>query len=59
MEFIEAPLFTQLLPEYLTDDEYAELQIYLANDPEAGIPGACGSNKRPQQGGGVWQHPSP
>jgi hypothetical protein len=36
VEFIEAPLFTQLLPEYLTDDEYADLQLYLASDPEAG-----------------------
>ena len=47
MEFIEAPLFTQLLSEYLTDDEYAELQHYLANDPEAGdvIPGTGGFRK--------------
>ncbi|MCL4818152.1 MAG: toxin [Vicinamibacteria bacterium] len=44
MEFIEAPAFTQLLPEYLTDDEYAELQQHLARDPEAGdvIPGTGG-----------------
>ena len=47
MEFIEAPLFTQLLPEYLTDDEYARLQLYLAADPEAGdvIPGTGGFRK--------------
>jgi hypothetical protein len=47
VEFIEAPLFTQLLPEYLTDDEYAELQHYLARDPEAGdvIPGTGGFRK--------------
>lgn len=47
MEFIEAPLFTQLLPEYLTDDEYAELQLYLASDPEAGdvISGTGGFRK--------------
>jgi hypothetical protein len=47
VEFIEAPLFTRLLPEYLTDDEYAELQIHLANDPEAGdvIPGTGGFRK--------------
>lgn len=47
MEFIEAPRFTQLLPEYLTDDEYAELQLYLARDPEAGdvIPGTGGFRK--------------
>lgn len=54
MEFIEAPLFTQLLPEYLTDDEYAELQLYLANDPEAGdvIPGTGGFRKAPHA---VWK----
>jgi len=47
VEFIEAPLFTQLLPEYLTDDEYADLQLYLASDPEAGdvIPGTGGFRK--------------
>lgn len=47
MEFIEAPLFTQLLPEYLTDDDYAELQLYLASDPEAGdvMPGTGGFRK--------------
>ncbi|SRR5712691_9234324 len=36
MEFVEAPVFTRLLPEYLTDDGYSELQLYLANHPEAG-----------------------
>jgi hypothetical protein len=47
VEFIEATLFTRLLPEYLTDDEYALLQLYLANDPEAGdvIPGTGGFRK--------------
>lgn len=47
VEFIEATLFTRLLPEYLTDDEYARLQLYLANDPEAGdvIPGTGGFRK--------------
>jgi len=47
LEFIEAPLFTQLLPEYLNDDEYRELQFHLANDPEAGdvIQGTGGFRK--------------
>jgi len=36
LEFIEAPAFTQLLPEYLTDDEYRDVQLCLANSPEAG-----------------------
>ncbi len=47
LEFIEAPVFTQLLPRYLTDDEYRELQLHLARDPEAGdvIPGSGGFRK--------------
>src|SRR5690242_19706572 len=47
VEFVESPLFTQLLPEYLPDDEYAALQRYLANDPEAGdvAPGTGGFRK--------------
>jgi hypothetical protein len=27
-EFIESPIFSSYLPDYLTDDEYAELQEY-------------------------------
>ncbi len=47
MEFIEAPLFTQLLPDFLTDDAYRELQQHLSRDPEAGdvIPGTGGFRK--------------
>ncbi len=47
MEFIEAPLFTQFLPDYLGDDDYRELQRHLAQDPEAGdvIPGTGGFRK--------------
>ncbi len=47
MEFIEAPLFTRLLPGHLTDDEFRELQLYLASDPEAGgvIQGTGGFRK--------------
>jgi hypothetical protein len=47
VEFIEAPLFTQLLDDYLTDDEYRALQIFLAEAPEAGdlIPGTGGFRK--------------
>lgn len=47
MEFIEAPLFTQLLANYLDDDGYRELQIHLAGNPEAGdvIPGTGGFRK--------------
>lgn len=47
VEFIEAPLFTQLLSDFLTDDECRELQQYLSADPEAGdmIPGTGGFRK--------------
>ncbi len=47
MEFVEAPLFTQLLPEYLTDDSYREVQLHLVRAPEAGdlIPGTGGFRK--------------
>ena len=47
MEFIEAPLFTQLVADYLGDDDYRELQRQLAQDPQAGevIPGTGGFRK--------------
>ena len=47
MEFIEAPAFTQFLEDYLTDDEYGDLQLYLAKNPEAGdvIQGTGGFRK--------------
>ncbi len=47
MEFIEAPLFTRLVPEYLSDDGYRMLQLHLARDPEAGaiIAGTGGFRK--------------
>lgn len=40
--FIETKLFSQLVVEYLTDEEYAKLQRTLIEDPEAGdlIPGS-------------------
>jgi hypothetical protein len=34
--FVETPLFTQTLPRYLDDDEYAKLQHHLNQHPEAG-----------------------
>lgn len=47
MECIEAPLFTQLLPNFLSDDEYRELQQHVSRDPEAGdvMPGTGGFRK--------------
>jgi hypothetical protein len=47
VEFIEAPLFTRLLPDYLAEDDYIALQLFLVRDPEAGdlIPGTGGFRK--------------
>ena len=47
MEFVEAPAFTQLLADYLGDEDYAALQQFLVRDPEAGdmIPGTGGFRK--------------
>jgi hypothetical protein len=47
VEFIEAPFFTEVLPAYLGADDYRELQLHLARDPEAGdvIPGSGGFRK--------------
>ncbi|WP_372719046.1 transcriptional regulator [Immundisolibacter sp.] len=47
MIFIEIRNFTARLPDYLSDDEYRELQTYLAQRPEAGdrIPGGGGLRK--------------
>jgi hypothetical protein len=47
VEFVEAPVFTKLLADYLDDDGYRELQLHLTHDPEAGdvIPGTGGFRK--------------
>ena len=46
-EFIETPFFTKALSHYLEDDEYAKLQHYLNELPEAGaiVPGSGGVRK--------------
>jgi mRNA-degrading endonuclease RelE of RelBE toxin-antitoxin system len=36
MVFVETSLFTKLLPGYLEDGEYRELQAYLIRNPDAG-----------------------
>ena len=36
LTFIESPLFSKQVYDYLDDDEYASFQIYLASEPEAG-----------------------
>ena len=45
--FIATKLFTGLVEEYLTDDEYGELQWFLASAPESApvIPGTGGVRK--------------
>ena len=45
--FIETRLFTRLVQEYLSDEDYQALQIMLMERPEAGdvIPGAGGVRK--------------
>jgi mRNA-degrading endonuclease RelE of RelBE toxin-antitoxin system len=45
--FVETRLFTKLVVEYLTDEEYADLQDSLMREPDAGpvIPGSGGVRK--------------
>jgi hypothetical protein len=45
--FIETKLFSRLLSEYLTDDEYALLQAALVDAPDRGavVPGSGGVRK--------------
>lgn len=47
LSFIETRLFSQLVGEYLSDDEYASLQKTLVANPQAGplIPGSGGVRK--------------
>lgn len=56
MIFVETPVFTALLPKYLSDDRYRELQQALMIRPDAGtvIPGSRGLRKlrwRTERGG--------
>ena len=45
--FIETKLFSRLVAEVLSDEEYSRLQRTLINDPEAGdlVPGSGGIRK--------------
>ena len=47
LSFIETRLFTKLVNEHLSDEEYARLQEVLIRDPETGdlIPGSGGVRK--------------
>ena len=46
-EFIETPLFTKIVEQYLSGDDYVELQAHLNERPEAGdvIRGSGGVRK--------------
>ncbi len=52
--FIETRLFSRLVSEYLSDEEYAKLQQTLIDDPAAGdlIPGSGGIRKLRWKGSG-------
>jgi len=45
--FIESSIFKRVLPLYLDDDEYSDLQQFLMQNPEAGevVPGSGGVRK--------------
>lgn len=45
--FIESSIFERVLPVYLDDDEYSDLQQFLMQNPEAGevVPGSGGVRK--------------
>ncbi len=47
MVFIETSLFTKLINDYLSDEEYSGLQVYLVEHPDAGniIRGSGGVRK--------------
>ena len=52
--FVETKLFTRLIDEYLSDEEFAALQLSLAINPEAGdvIKGTGGVRKMRWAGSG-------
>lgn len=54
MVFVETPIFTRRVQEYLDDAEYAEMQRYLADHPDAGpvIRGSGGMRKLRWAGSG-------
>jgi hypothetical protein len=47
LTFVESPLFSDRLPHYLQDDDYAKLQVTLLHRPDAGdlIPKSGGIRK--------------
>jgi hypothetical protein len=47
LTIIESPLFSQLWPDYWSEQEHDEFAVYLASSPEAGdlVPGSGGCRK--------------
>jgi len=47
MEFVESSAFTKYVYEYINDDEFSALQLFLAHNPKAGdlIPAGGGLRK--------------
>ena len=47
MEFVETPIFTKVISELISDEEYYSFQKYLAENPESGdiIKGGSGIRK--------------
>ncbi len=47
MEFVETPIFTKLISELISDEEYSAFQKYLCENPESGdiIKGGAGIRK--------------
>ena len=47
LTIVETPIFSKLVYDYLTDDEFAEFQVFLAENPEAGdvVPRSGGVRK--------------
>jgi mRNA-degrading endonuclease RelE of RelBE toxin-antitoxin system len=54
MLFIETPIFTKIVKDLITDDEYRKIQLALVLRPEAGkiIPGSGGLRKIRWKSGG-------
>jgi hypothetical protein len=52
--FVETKLFARLIDEYLSDDEFAALQLYMIVNPEAGdlVKGSGGVRKLRWSGSG-------
>jgi mRNA-degrading endonuclease RelE of RelBE toxin-antitoxin system len=52
--FVETPIFTKRVQEYMDDEEYAEMQAYLSHRPDAGnvIRGTGGMRKLRWAGSG-------